>query len=79
MTKSQKAALKLHLSPVPADGVCTVFCLARLTGRTLKGDFSKSYRERSHGVLYHYTVCERFCKQSIAQNIRDFAVRFCLR
>ena len=38
MTKSQKAALKLHLSPVPADGVCTVFCLARLTGRTLKAD-----------------------------------------
>ena len=57
MTKSQKAALKLHLSPVPADGVCTVFCLARLTGRTLKGGFSKSHRKHIFGVLYHYTVC----------------------
>ncbi len=50
MTKSQKAALKLHLSPVPADGVCTVFCLARLTGRTLKGGFFPNHTGNAFSV-----------------------------
>ena len=66
-TKSRKPYPKT--TPVPlsvADGVCTVFCLGRLTGRGLKAD-----------CCIYYNVCKSFCKQLMQQNKFVFLCKFC--